>query len=398
MSKVRHKNNQLKMKNVIIVGPLFTNSGYGVHSRQVFKALLDREDINLFVKPTLWGNVSWILNQNFENGIIKKIFNCSRKNTKGISFDESYQVLIPNEWKKLAKINIGVTAGFECDIVKKSWIDNCNEMDHVIVPSDFTRMSFINTCNRFNRKLITNIKVINEWYYEDFDNENNIEDYLKNVKYNKNILIMGQVNNTKSISDRKNIVKTINTCLNYIEDKEIGLILKINLGKSSSIYKDEIINRLKDNIKEKHFDKISLLFGNFNISELKTLYTSKKVSCFVSGSRAEGWGLPFLESAVCGLPIIATNYSAYKEFLEDDFLKVDYSLTKFNNDSNFTDIEESPKWAEFCEKSMYNELDNFFNNENYYLNISNSRKNIIKQRYSIQSIIKDYKIFFESLV
>ena len=37
----------------------------------------------------------------------------------------------------------------------------------------------------------------------------------------------------------------------------------------------------------------------------------KKISCMLSGTRAEGWGLPFIESAYCGLPIIATNYSSF---------------------------------------------------------------------------------------
>ena len=37
------------MKKIILVGPLLTNSGYGVHSRQVFKALLNRKNIDLYI-------------------------------------------------------------------------------------------------------------------------------------------------------------------------------------------------------------------------------------------------------------------------------------------------------------------------------------------------------------
>ena len=45
MSKIKDKrrSNHSKVKKVLLKGPLFTNSGYGVHSRQVFLALSQRK-------------------------------------------------------------------------------------------------------------------------------------------------------------------------------------------------------------------------------------------------------------------------------------------------------------------------------------------------------------------
>ena len=40
------------LKKVVLRGPILTNSGYGVHRRQVFKALLKRKDIDLYVQPS----------------------------------------------------------------------------------------------------------------------------------------------------------------------------------------------------------------------------------------------------------------------------------------------------------------------------------------------------------
>ena len=49
------------------------------------------------------------------------------------------QLQLPDEWdSNLAKKNIGVSAFVETDRCNPQWIDKCNEMDAVIVPSKFT--------------------------------------------------------------------------------------------------------------------------------------------------------------------------------------------------------------------------------------------------------------------
>jgi len=50
--------------------------------------------------------------------------------------------------------------------------------------------------------------------------------------------------------------------------------------------------------------------------QLGALYRS--VDCFVLPSRGEGWGLPILEAMACGLPVIATNWSAQTDFIHDE--------------------------------------------------------------------------------
>ena len=116
----------------------------------------------------------------------------------------------------------------------------------------------------------------------------------------------------------------------------------------------------------------------------------------LSGTRAEGWGLPLIEAASCGLPIIATNYSAYKEFLEEDFIGIEYNLIEFKHDLKFVDLDKSPKWAEFDENSMLKGLELFFNDTAKNRGISVKREKIIKQRYNMNAIINCYKTFFKS--
>jgi hypothetical protein len=49
--------------------------------------------------------------------------------------------------------------------------------------------------------------------------------------------------------------------------------------------------------------------------QLGALYRS--ADCFVLAARGEGWGLPVLEAMACGLPVIATNWSAQTDFIHD---------------------------------------------------------------------------------
>jgi glycosyltransferase involved in cell wall biosynthesis len=387
----------LSKKKVLLKGPILTVSGYGEHCRQVFKALQKRQNIDLYVEPTNWGNTSWVLNHEYDNSIVKDILEFAKKPSNNVEFDESLQVLLPDEWRNLAKNNIGVTAGFEADIVKSSWIDEVNKMSKVIVPSEFTKAAFAKTSKKTGKKLYTEIKVINEAYFSYIDDyKDSSTDVLMSLEYDKNIFIISQVTSNDSRSDRKNIIKTIKCALEFVKDKDIGVVLKINYGKHTKSEFKKIKILLQNEFNKDRLDKITMLFGNATIKDLVKVYKSSKISCMLTGSRAEGFGLPILEAAACGLPVIATNYSAYKEFMLDNFIKIDYDLVNFDHDSRFVDLSAKPKWSDFKSESMIRCLECFFKNEEKYRKSAVYHQNFIKQNYCIENIIDNYINFFKS--
>tara|TARA_B100000212_G_scaffold240799_2_gene183450 strand:- start:3734 stop:4933 length:1200 start_codon:yes stop_codon:yes gene_type:complete len=390
-----------KLKKVLLKGPLLSNSGYGVHSRQVFEYLKTRKDIELLCDITSWGNTSWRISSYNDNSYknIKDIIKsyASKSDLSKSQFDETYQVCFPNEWKKISDYDVGITAGIETTICSLDWISCINKMDKVIVPSEFSKRVFLNSSDYYKTNLNTEIIVIPEYYHEEFDlHEEKDNDFINEIKTSKNILISGQLTSYNTELDRKNIFNTIEYTIRELSNYEdYGLIIKTNLGKNNINdflkLKSIMVKYYKELKKElKNIPNIYLLHGDMSPFELKTLYSSEKITAFVSCTRGEGFGLHMLEAAVCGLPIISTNWSAYTEFL-DYFGKIKYKLVDIPESKVDNIFVKNSKWAEFDVDSFKENLNNFISYD------AKSDKRIIDQKNNLinkmnkTSIISSYR-------
>jgi glycosyltransferase involved in cell wall biosynthesis len=118
---------------------------------------------------------------------------------------------------------------------------------------------------------------------------------------------------------RKNIGNTIAWfCEEFNDDPEVGLIVKTHQRNASIMDRYWCVNTIKNNILN-HFPdrkcKIYLLHGDLTEGQLHTLYTHDKVKAMVTLSHGEGFGLPLFEAAYNGLPIMAPDWSGYRDFL-----------------------------------------------------------------------------------
>jgi hypothetical protein len=318
------------MKNVVIRAPLLSISGYGEHSRQVYKFLLGCQGISLKTQILQWGNTAWEISGEGFEGLAQKIMSSSSQESEG--FDVSFQIQLPDEWSSdLAKINVGITAGVETDICNPGWIDSINKMSMVVVPTQHVKDTFLKT-----GEVTTPIVVIGEWYQEELDLEP--LESVTNLKFdtNFNFLVVSQLTSADDGGDRKNILGTIKWfCETFQHDPEVGLILKTNMGRGTQLDKDNVYSVISNCIKafrKGPYPRIHVIHGNMTDHEIASLYRHPSIKCYINLTRGEGFGLPILAAAVAGLPVITTNWSGHLDFMKlGKFIGVEYDLVTIPN-------------------------------------------------------------------
>jgi len=385
------------MKNVVFRGPCLTNSGYGVHSRQIFRWLLANETagkIKLYCQPTTWGITTWTISPERYNGLAGEIM--KRSIALDVKPDISFQVQLPFEWDhELANYNIGVTAGIETDRCHDGWHTYIERMDAIVVPSKHAR-------NSMSGPFSSKIKVIPESYFDDLVSENTeFEQFDFSTDFN--FLLFGQITGNNSQNDRKNFYNTVKWfCEEFKDVKDTGLIIKTNRGRSTKLDRhatSQLLTKLLQEVRPGEFPKIHLIHGDLEDSDLYRLYNSEKVKALVTLTRGEGFGLPILEASAAGLPIIATNWSAHTEFLRHgSFAKIRYKLEEIPasrvDDAIFC---AGSKWAEAEEDDAKKKMRRVKSNYRNFTDSARILKNKIIENYSWENIAELYDNEFGGL-
>ena len=374
---------------ILVRGPVLSKSGYGEHARQVAKWALTRgHDVRFQILN--WGITPWFLDRNELGGLVGQIMDRSAPfETKP---DLSLQIQLPNEWdSSLANVNVGITAGVEADRCSDAWKDACNAMDLVIVPSEFSKSAFI-----VGQKLKTKIEVVPEAYSESIDDSTIEKLSIKEIDTKFNFLLFGQVTANDAESDRKNLFYTVKWfCEEFKGNKDVGLVIKSNMGTNCVFHRRNlhaVFKKLVNDIRKDQYPRIYLLSGDMRDEEIAGLLKSDQIHSMISFTRGEGYGLPLVDAAASGLPIVATNWSGHLEFLsKGHFSKVEYDLIqvpKQKIDGNI--FVEGARWAMPREidakKRMRKTVESYSKPLEWAVDLSGK----IKIQFSIDSIMKKY--------
>jgi glycosyltransferase involved in cell wall biosynthesis len=311
------------MRTVIIASPVATQSGYGHHAREIIANIIEQRgkewDVKLISLP--WGHTpfTYPIPQDWNQRIVPLPLTAQP--------DVWVQITVPNEFQAVGKYNIGVTAGTEGDICPEDWIDKLNAMQLVIVPSEFTKQVFINTSQKHNKPITTQIQVIPEYFDETIYN-NKIQGQLEiidSIPETFAFLSVGHWLQGQVGEDRKNISGLIHCFFNtYKNQKDApALILKTSGATYSVMDRMEIeskITQLQELFLGAKLPNIYLLHGDLADEEMNLLYNHPKIKAMVSFTKAEGFGRPLLEFSTTGKPVIAPHYSGQADFLKKDFI------------------------------------------------------------------------------
>ena len=178
---------------------------------------------------------------------------------------------------------------------------------------------------------------------------------------------------SKSNIERKNPIGVIKAFKKAFEHYEnVRLIVKTN-----NLTKDDkkfLLNEIEN------YKNIKLLEGNLSRGELYSLIKASR--CLVSLHRAEGFGLPLAEAMSLNIPIIATDYSSTRDFINStSAYVVKYNLVKssviYQNESNFM-------WADPDIDDAARQMLNVFNGYKLEEKLKNSR-DIIRNYLSIKN-------------
>ena len=331
-------------KRIIVRGPLLSQSGYGEQSRFAIRALREHEDkFDIFIIPVGWGQTGWIAEDTEEKRWLDFIINKTNHAIQNkIPFDVSLQITIPNEWERLAPINIGFTAGIESDKVDAVWIEKASIMDKIIVVSNHAKYGFDTTMWTGTNSEGTRVQIKNTVPVETVNYSVRKWDPTRlqldfTTKFN--FLAVAQW------GPRKNLVNTVKWFVEECYDRDVGLVLKTNIRKNSIGDRIEVESRIQ-NVLNEYKDrkcKVYLLHGDMNESELAGLYMHPKIKSLVTLTHGEGFGLPIFEAACHALPVIAPDWGGQCDFLyapvrnknKAMFSKVSYTLAP---------IPESARW------------------------------------------------------
>jgi glycosyltransferase involved in cell wall biosynthesis len=398
---------------LVFQAPIATRSGYGDHSRDILKSLFDLDRYDIKVVPTRWGNTPQDqINPQTEFG--KKILENIATNIDRQP-DVFIQVSVANEFRKVGKYNIGITAGVETTIAPQEFIQGGNQMDLIITPSEFTKNTLVktsydqvdkNTKQKVGElKLEKPVEVLFEGVNTEVFNGKCSKSILDNIDTDFNFLFVGHWLAGDLGHDRKDVGMMIKTFCTVFKDlpkkQQPGLILKTSQAGFSVMEREGVSNRIKEVTKQfgENCPPIHLVFGDLSESELNDLYSDKKVKAKIMFTKGEGYGRPLAEFATTGKPIIVSKWSGYTDFLpEENTVYLEGELKEVHKSAANNFLLEQSKWFNVDYSKAAGQIFDVYKNYKKYLKKSEGLKSNININFSLENMTNKLDVILNKYV
>lgn len=348
---------------LVIQSPCATRSGYGERSRDLIRALIALDKYDIKIISTRWGSTPMNALTEADDDILSRLLTTSLTQQPDIYI----QVTVPNEFQRLGKFNIGVTAGIESTLCDPSWVEGCNRMDLILVSSNHAKRVFEESVyTQMNErqqpvgelKLQKPVEVLFEGIRLDkfkkvYTGNETVKNLFSNVTEDFGFLFVGHWLPGILGEDRKNVSGLIKCFYEAFKNKSKApaLILKTSCGSVSKVDQAQItknINLIKSSIDAKTLPNVYVIYGDLTDEEMSDVYNHPKVKAHISLTKGEGFGRPLAEAALTSKPIITTNWSGHTDFLNKE--------TSVLLDGTLKNVHPSAAW-----KGVLNEESSWFN-------------------------------------
>jgi glycosyltransferase involved in cell wall biosynthesis len=398
---------------LVFQAPVATRSGYGDHARDLLHSLYKLDKFEIKIISTRWGNTP-MDSLNYDNPFHKWIVD---NIIPGIEQkpDIYIQVTVPNEFQPLGHYNIGITAAIETTHSPLDWVHGCNRMDLIIVPSEHSKKSLVdsiyNETDKNTGQLITQHRIQKpvEILFEGFDEMDFGTDHVAHIteldaiKEDFAFLFVGHWLRGDLGEDRKNVGMMIKTFAMAFKNEKVkpALVLKTSSAGFSVIDRETTIKKIRE-VLDKDYKSVPiyLLHGDLTPSEMNGLYEHKKVKAMLNFTKGEGFGRPLLEFSLTGKPVIVSNWSGHIDFLKQGAVLLEGELKPVHESAADQFLLKESQWFNVNISKALVAMKDVYKNYNKYKTESSklgkhnlAKFSLTKMTEGFDTILNQYGIY-----
>ena len=390
---------------LVFQAPIATRSGYGDHARDLLHSLYKLDKFEIKVISTRWGNTPMdALNYDkpFHKWVVDNIIPGIQQKP-----DIYIQVTVPNEFQPLGHYNIGITAAIETTHCALDWIHGCNRMDLILVPSEHSKKSLVDTiyneADKQTGQMIAQHKIQKpvEIIFEGFDEEDFGTEHvahiteLDSIKEDFAFLFVGHWLRGDLGEDRKNVGMMIKTFAMAFKNEKVkpALVLKTSSAGFSILDRETTIKKIKD-VLGNDYGKVNvyLLHGDLTATEMNGLYEHPKVKAMLNFTKGEGFGRPLLEFSLTGKPVIVSGWSGHLDFLKSGAVLLEGEMKNVHESAADQFLLKESQWFNVNISKALQSIKDVYKNYDKYKVESFQLGKQNKQNFSLEKMTKLFDI------